>query len=144
MLPSLARMTPTGAQLPSDKFKATIRFIRGNPDRMALMVRSEGDVSPEDMKILTSWLMGGFAYQQPVGNFVNRHDSPTKSWIQMTRDEFMDAIRTLKCSDAYWNELYDAQGRRYHIEREELSFTDTSGATTWNFVVAVFPRRNVP
>ena len=147
MLPSLAHLTPTGAQLPSDKFKAAIRFIRGNPDRMALKVGSEGDVSDEDMEILTRWVIGAFdgLDQQPFSDFAHDHELPTySSWIQMTQAEFRDGITKLKCSDAYWNDLYDAQGERYHIEREESLFPDTSGATTWNFVVAITPRQNVP
>jgi hypothetical protein len=145
MLPSLARLPqqPTGAQLSSDKFKAIVRFIRGNPDRMALKVDSEGDVSPEDMEILTRWVVGAFDVldQQPFSNFVNHHNSPTYSWIQMTHAEFGEGVRKLGCSETYWQELYAAQDARYHIEREELSFPDTSGATTWRFVVAITRRQ---
>lgn len=147
MLPSLAHLTPTGAQLPSDKFKAIVRFIRGNPDRMALKVGSEGAVSHEDMKILTSWVIGAFEGldQQPFSDFEHHHDLPThSSWIQMTHAEFNVGIRILKCSEEYWNDLWEDHERRYHIEREELLFPDTGGATTWNFVVAVTPRQNVP
>ena len=72
MLPSLARLAPTGAPLPSDKFKATVRFIHGNPDRMALKVDSEGDVSTEDVDILTRWVIGAFeSINQPISNFAN-------------------------------------------------------------------------
>ena len=145
MLPLLAlrRQPPTGAQLPSDKFKATVRFIRGNPDRMALKVGSVGDVSGEDMDILTRWVIGAFAVldQQPFSNFVHHHGSPTYSWIQMTHAEFGEGIRKLGCSEEYWQELYAAQDARYHVEREELVLTDTSGARTWNFVVAITPRQ---
>ncbi len=139
MLPSLARLAPTGAPLPSDKFKATVRFIHGNPDRMTLAIGSEGDVSPEDMNILTRWVVGGFdVLDQPFSNFQNSYDGV---WIQMTRAEFGEGIRKLGCSEEYWQELYAAQNARYHIEREELVLTDTSGARTWNFVVAITPRQ---
>ena len=141
MLPSLARLPqqPTGAQLPSDKFKATVRFIRGNPDRITLAIDSEGDVSPEDMEILTRWVVGAFdVLDQPFSAFINSYDG---TWIQMTAFEFKKGARKLGCSEEYWKTLYDAQDARYHIEREELLFPDTSGATTWNFVVAITPRQ---
>ena len=139
MLPSLARLAPTGAQLSSDKFKATVRFIRGNPDRMALKIGSEGDVSPDDMQILTRWVVEAFGVlNQPFGN---RQDDYDEAWIQMTRAEFGEGVRKLGCSETYWQELYAAQDARYLIEREELVLTDTSGAQTWNFVVAITPRQ---
>ena len=139
MLPSLARLAPTGAQPSSDKFKAMVRFIRGNPDRMTLAIDSEGDVSPEDMETLTRWVVGAFdILDQPFSNFRNSYDGV---WIQMTAFEFKKGVRMLKCTEAYWKTLYDAQDARYHIEREELVLTDTSGARTWNFVVAITPRQ---
>ena len=139
MLPSLARLAPTGAQLSSDKFMAIVRFIRGNPDRMALKIDSEGDVSPDDMQILTRWVVEAFdVLNQPFGN---RKDDYDGAWIQMTHAEFGEGVRKLGCSEEYWQELYAAQDARYHIEREELSFPDTSGATTWTFVVAITRRQ---
>ena len=139
MLPSLARLAPTGAQLSSDKFMAIVRFIRGNPDRMALKIDSEGDVSPDDMQILTRWVVEAFdVLNQP---FSNRRDDYDGAWIQMTHAEFGEGVRKLGCSEEYWQELYAAQDARYHIEREELSFPDTSGATTWTFVVAITRRQ---
>ena len=139
MLPSLARLAPTGAPLSSDKFKATVRFIRGNPDRMTLEIGSEGDVFPEDLQILTRWVLGGFEIMdQQFNNFANSYNG---EWIQMTAIEFGDGVRKLGCSEAYWQELYAAQDARYHIEREELMFPDTSGATTWTFVVAITRRQ---
>lgn len=66
MLPSLARLAPTGAQLSSDKFKAIVRFVHGNPDRMALKVDSEGDVSTEDVEILTRWVVEAFDVHKPT------------------------------------------------------------------------------
>ena len=139
MLPSLARLAPTGAQLSSDKFMAIVRFIRGNPDRMALKIDSEGDVSPDDMQILTRWVVEAFdVLNQPFSNLQDDYDGV---WIQMTHAEFGEGVRKLGCSEEYWQELYAAQDARYHIEREELSFPDTSGATTWTFVVAITRRQ---
>ena len=139
MLPSLARLAPTGAQLPSDKFKATVRFIHGNPDRMTLKIGSEGDVSPEDREILTRWVIGGFdILDQAFNTFANSYRG---AWIQMTAAEFGEGIRKLGCSEEYWQELYAAQDARYYIEREELVLMDTSGVRTWNFVVAITPRQ---
>ena len=139
MLPSLARLPqqPTGAQLPSNKFKATARFIRGNPDRMTLVIDYEGDVLPEDMQILTRWVLEGFdVINQRISVFSNSHDS---EWFQVTATEFEAGIKKLKCSEDYWATTF-GHNRRYHIEREEFVLTDTSGAMTWNFVVAIAPR----
>ena len=138
-MPSLARLPqqPTGAQLPSDKFKATVRFIHGNPDRMALKVDSEGDVSLEDVEILTRWVIEGFeSINQQTSNFANSDD---REWIQMNEAEFEAGLTKLRCTEAYWARTF-GYNRRYHIERDELVLMDTSGAMTWTFVVAITPR----
>ena len=137
MLPSLARLAPTGAQLPSDKFKATVRFIHGNPDRMALKIDSEGDVSTEDVEILTRWVVEAFdVLNQP---FSNRQDDYDGAWIQMKEAEFEAGLTKLRCAEDYWARTF-GYNRRYHIERDELVLMDTSGAMTWTFVVAITPR----
>ena len=139
MLPSLARLPqqPTGAQLPSDKFEATIRFIRGNPDRWSAVFRTEGNVSPDDKFILTQWVVGGFeTINEPLSNFAN----PDYSWwVEMAAAEFKAAMEQLRCSEEYRATVFVNNGP-YHIERDELVLTDTSGAKTWTFVVAIAPR----
>ena len=140
MLPSLARLPQqptTGAPLSSDKFKATVRFIHGNPDRMAPVFRTEGDVSTEDVEILTRWVIGGFgSINQPMSTEVNSYDG---TWIQMNEAEFEAGMTKLRCTEAYWATTFGYNGR-YHIERDELLLMDTSGAMTWTFVVAITPR----
>ena len=136
MLPSLARLTPTGAQLPSNKFKATARFIRGNPDRMSLALDTEGDVSDEDIAIMTRWVLDGFGMRNQFHDF----EATSKTeWIQTTDIEFKAGIKKLTCSEIYRATTFGINGR-YHIEREELVLTEINGAITWNFVVAIIPR----
>ena len=136
MLPSLARLAPTGAQPSSDKFKATVRFIRGNPDRMALAIDSEGDVSDEDTEIMTRWVVDGFGIRDRFPDFEATFDN---QWTQTTDTEFRAGIKKLMCSEIHRATTFGINGR-YHIERNELVLTDTSGATTWTFVVAITPR----
>tara|TARA_X000000368_G_scaffold334748_1_gene272221 strand:- start:956 stop:1366 length:411 start_codon:yes stop_codon:yes gene_type:complete len=135
MLPSLARLPqqPTGAQLASDKFKATARFIRGNPDRASLKVDSEGAVSDEDMAILTLWVIR--AFRSTIVNS-NWH---TRQWTPMSDIDFDNGVAKLRCSGEHWATTFGYNGR-YEIERDELVITDTNGAKTWNLVVAVTPR----
>ena len=138
MLPSLARLPqqPTGAPLPSDKFKATARFIRGNPDRMSLALDTEGDVSDEDIAIMTRWVVDGFGIRDRLPDFEATFDN---QWIQTTGTEFRAGIKKLMCEEEHRATTF-GYNVRYHIERDEMVSTDTSGATTWTFVVAITPR----
>ena len=139
MLPSLARLPqqPTGAPLPSDKFTATARFIRGNPDRMSLDLGADFDVSDEDTEIMTRWVVDGFDMRDRFPNFEATFDN---QWTQTTDTEFKAGIKKLMCDEEHRATTFGTNGR-YHIERNELVLTDTSGATTWRFVVAITPRQ---
>lgn len=136
MLPSLARLVPTGARLPGNKFTATARFIRGNPDRMSLGLGADEDVSDEDIAIMTRWVLDGFGIRDRLPDYEATFDN---QWIQTTYTEFKAGIKKLMCEEEHRATTFGINGR-YHIEREEFVLTDLSGASTWNFVVTIIPR----
>jgi hypothetical protein len=141
MLPSLARLAPTGAALPSSKFTATARFIHGNPDRLSLDLEADFPLITEeyiddDVEILTRWVLEGFGIRERL---IDYDTTKANQWIQMSETEFKAGIKKLTCDEEHAATTFGYNGR-YHIERQELVLTDTNGAMTWTFVVAVNPR----
>ena len=131
-LPSLARLTPTGAPLSSYKITVTLNFKKGDP---------KGTVSMETMltgrrlsvNLGLDWVLDWVAnmFQFPEGTKL-----PMQTEWKMSHMDFSAAVKRIQCSEVNTAGTYSGT-TPWTLETNEQTLLDTDGTQFVKFVFAI-------
>ena len=118
MLPSLARLTPTGAPLPLAKLIIQLDFS-ASTERVTMTEDRVGTVGNGQVLELLDWARGAFG-------------GSGMEW-GMTRDEFVMATKKIVCTE----DTTTFSDRPYTLERVNQTLMDTHGSQQVVFMFAI-------
>jgi len=130
MLPSLARLTPTGAPLSSYKITVTLNFKKGDPKGIVSMeTMLTGSGSNRGLDWVLDWVskMFGFDEQKRL---------PMRAEWQMSHMDFSAAVKRIQCSEVNTAGTYSGT-TPWTLETNQQTLLDTNGTQFVKFVFAI-------
>ena len=130
MLPSLARLTHTGAPLSSYKITVTLNFKKGEPKGTVIMeTMLTGSGSNRGLDWVLDWVGKMFGFDE-------RTRLPMRAEWEMSHVDFTAAVKRIQCSEVNTAGTY-SETTPWTLETNEQTLLDTDGTQFVKFVFAI-------
>ena len=130
MLPSLARLAPTGAPLSSYKITVTLNFKKGDPKGTVIMeTMSTRGGSNRGLDWVLDWVGKMFGVDE-------RTKLPMRAEWQMSHMDFSAAVKRIQCSEVNTAGTY-SETTPWTLETNEQTLLDTDGTQIVRLVFAI-------
>jgi hypothetical protein len=130
MLPSLARLAPTGVPLSSYKITVTLNFKKGNPKGTVIMeTMVTGSGSNRGLDWVLDWVGKMFGFGE-------RTKLPMRAEWEMSHKDFSAAVKRIQCSEVNTAGTY-SNTTPWTLETNEQTLLDTDGTQILRLVFAI-------